>query len=137
MRGTLFTVIFALVILFSACTTMEGGVVIENPPPPPPTKKSDGPGYRTHGPSGIPPGHLPPPGKCRIWYPGRPPGHQGPKGRCEDLARRMPPGAWLVYGGSKGGNYRVEEYDRYRSDLVISIRIYDVNTGTLISIEKR
>jgi hypothetical protein len=30
----------------------------------------------------IPPGHLPPPGECRVWLPGRPPGHQPPPGRC-------------------------------------------------------
>ncbi|WP_149537586.1 hypothetical protein [Siccirubricoccus phaeus] len=26
----------------------------------------------------IPPGHLPPPGEARAWYPGLPPGHQPP-----------------------------------------------------------
>jgi hypothetical protein len=30
----------------------------------------------------IPPGHLPPPGECRVWLPGLPPGHQPPPGRC-------------------------------------------------------
>jgi len=29
-------------------------------------------------PPDIPPGHMPPPGKCRIWYPNRPPGQQPP-----------------------------------------------------------
>lgn len=31
---------------------------------------------------GIPPGHLPPPGHCRDWIPGRPPGHQPPPYKC-------------------------------------------------------
>ena len=31
---------------------------------------------------GIPPGHLPPPGECRVWYPGTPPGQQPPPGPC-------------------------------------------------------
>jgi hypothetical protein len=44
----------------------------------------------------VPPGHLPPPGECRIWYPDRPPGHQPPPGNCRELERRVPPGAWLI-----------------------------------------
>jgi hypothetical protein len=46
----------------------------------------------------IPPGHMPPPGKCRIWFPDRPPGHQGPVGKCGKLQYRVPPGAILVRG---------------------------------------
>lgn len=47
----------------------------------------------------VPPGHLPPPGECRIWFPDRPPGHQPPPGDCRELSRRVPPGAVLVEGG--------------------------------------
>lgn len=46
----------------------------------------------------IPPGHLPPPGECRIWFPDRPPGHQPPPGPCRVLRHRVPPGAYLIYG---------------------------------------
>jgi hypothetical protein len=46
----------------------------------------------------IPPGHLPPPGECRIWYPDRPPGQQPPPGDCRVLRSRVPPGAELIYG---------------------------------------
>ena len=46
----------------------------------------------------IPPGHLPPPGECRIWYPDRPPGHQPPPGDCYSLQYQVPPGAVLVRG---------------------------------------
>ncbi len=47
---------------------------------------------------GIPRGHLPPPGKCRIWFPDRPPGHQPAPGSCKKLRYRVPPGAYLVQG---------------------------------------
>ena len=46
----------------------------------------------------VPPGHLPPPGECRIWYRGTPPGQQPPPGPCHVLERQVPPGAVLVYG---------------------------------------
>jgi len=46
----------------------------------------------------IPRGHMPPPGKCRVWYPDRPPGQQPPPGECAELRGRVPPGATLVRG---------------------------------------
>ncbi|MGD2135576.1 MAG: hypothetical protein PVF27_05420 [Gemmatimonadales bacterium] len=45
----------------------------------------------------IPPGHMPPPGACRIWHPGEPPGQQPPPGDCDELKAAVPPGAWLLY----------------------------------------
>lgn len=46
----------------------------------------------------IPGGHLPPAGKCRIWFPDRPPGHQPAPGKCKKLRHRVPSGAYLVRG---------------------------------------
>lgn len=45
----------------------------------------------------IPPGHYPPPGECRLWFPGRPPGQQPPPVRCSRLYRRVPLGAFILY----------------------------------------
>lgn len=56
------------------------------------------PGGHPARPHAVPPGHMPPPGECRIWYPDRPPGHQPPPGNCYELERRVPPGAMLIRG---------------------------------------
>ena len=50
---------------------------------------------------GIPPGYLPPPGQCRVWYDGRPAGYQSRAVSCaaaEQVARRDR-AARVVYGG--------------------------------------
>lgn len=46
----------------------------------------------------VPPGHLPAPGKCRVWYLDRPPGHQPAPGDCRELSDRLPRGAILIEG---------------------------------------
>lgn len=46
----------------------------------------------------IPPGHMPPPGKCRIWYPGLPAGQQPPPDDCDYLRYHVPFGARLIEG---------------------------------------
>lgn len=57
----------------------------------------------------IPPGHMPPPGECRIWFPGRPPGHQPPSGDCRRLEHSLPPGAWLLYRPDRARRvYRID-----------------------------
>jgi hypothetical protein len=63
-----------------------------------------------HGKLHIPPGHLPPAGRCRIWYPGTPPGRQPPPGDCRVLSRQLPRGAWLV---SRDRIWRYDERPDY------------------------
>lgn len=50
---------------------------------------------------GIPCGHLPPPGECRIWLPGKPAGQQSPPGKCDEIEAKAPQGAWIIYGKRK------------------------------------
>src|SRR6266571_1772888 len=56
-----------------------------------PEARSEG-GPSTAATLGVPPGHLPKPGQCRIWIPGVPPGHQPrPKsGSCEGIEADAP-----------------------------------------------
>jgi hypothetical protein len=66
----------------------------------------DGQGRGRGNSQGIPPGHLPSPGECRVWYDGRPPGRQPPPTDCrtaERLAARDR-SARVIYGAS--GNRR-------------------------------
>jgi hypothetical protein len=47
----------------------------------------------------VPPGHMPPPGACKVWYPGVPPGHQGPPMDCRSAEwRAYRTGGFVVYG---------------------------------------
>jgi hypothetical protein len=80
-----FIIILALSFILGAC--VGGGVVVTEP-----VYYPDDVAIK------IPPGHMPPPGKCRIWYPDIPPGQQPPPGECRDLRHRVPPGAVIIYG---------------------------------------
>lgn len=83
---------------------------------------------------GIPPGHLPPPGLCKIWIPGNPPGHQAKARNCNNIERSAPAGSWILYRpGEDRKVVRVQVVDARRTGVIIHRRIYDVARGTLIS----
>jgi hypothetical protein len=82
---------------------------------------------------GIPPGHLPPPGSCRVWLPGKPPGHQAKSGPCAALLRAAPPGSWLVYRPTTDRKVvHVREIDSRRAGVVVRVRVFDVATGRAV-----
>ena len=71
-----------LCLLLTACSS--GRVVVTS------DGKADSPReiHTVKGPVaslGIPPGHYPPPGQCRVWLPGTPPGHQPAPVRLQHL----------------------------------------------------
>ena len=79
----------------------------------------------------IPPGHFPPPGMCRVWFPGRPPGHQPPPVSCERAEQRVSPGAWVLYRPAKE-KIRVSIYDRTQSQVVLTVRYYNAFSGEFL-----
>ena len=82
---------------------------------------------------GIPPGHLPPAGQCRVWFPGRPPGHQPAPGACSELAELAPPGAWLVYRPRADRKHvEVSVYGERHPSTVVSILVYEADSGRFV-----
>ena len=58
--------------------------------------------YGSRG-QGVPPGHLPPPGECRVWYDDRPAGHQPPPTSCREAERVASRDRYarVIYGGDR------------------------------------
>ncbi|WP_448871276.1 hypothetical protein [Desulfobulbus propionicus] len=80
----------------------------------------------------IPPGHYPPPGECRLWYPDRPAGHQPPPFQC---GNPVPRGAWLIQNpGDVPNHVRVTAYDLAVPGRILEVGEYDIGTGGLIRV---
>lgn len=85
---------------------------------------SRGNGEARGKPLGIPRGHLPPPGKCRVWFPGRPPGRQPRAESCSAAMANAPAGSWVLYRPSRGDEVHARVIDSRRSGVVVSVRVY-------------
>ena len=64
----------------------------------------------------VPPGHLPQPGQCRVWYDGVPPGHQPGPTSCSEAERiaARERNARVIYGSDRGRRDRDD--DRWERD---------------------
>ena len=92
-----------------------------------------GPPPHAHGLLKIPRGHLPGPGKCRIWVPGTPPGKQRKAGDCNKLASEVPAGAWLVYRHSHDiDRIEITIYDEKHAGLIVEVQVFDMVTGEFL-----
>lgn len=81
----------------------------------------------------IPPGHYPPPGQCRVWFPDRPPGHQPPPVRCRGA--RVPPGAWLMrHPADRPDHVHVTVYDPYDPGRVQVVGEFEIGSGVFIRV---
>ena len=127
-------------LVAGACTHTMRTIILEPPPPSNPEVRRAPPDETNRGPStaatlGIPPGHLPQAGECRIWIPGTPPGHQPkPKSRpCPGIATIAPAGSWIVYRPTEDRKVvHVREVDSRRAGAVVRIRIFDIETSRLL-----
>lgn len=130
----------------SACTSTTKTVVVD---PSPQTRTSasttasggsnSGPRPSTAATLGVPPGHLPKAGECRVWIPGTPPGQQpGPKSRsCTSIGSGAPAGSWIIYRPTDNKKLvHVREVDAHRAGSVVRIRIFDIETHRLVREEK-
>lgn len=64
-------------------------------------RAESGRGQPARGPrklNGVPPGHFPKAGQCRLWHSGRPPGQQPKPTSCSSLHGKVPAGAFILYG---------------------------------------
>ena len=111
---------------FAACSSHI--IVAKNKPHPAPPHAVRGPAASL----GIPPGHYPPPGQCRVWLPGRPPGHQPRPVKCNSVGE-VPLGAWVLHRPTKDRKVvEVTAYHESTPKIVVSVGYYDSKTGILL-----
>lgn len=100
-----------------------------SPEPPPRARRSPS----TAATLGIPPGHLPPPGMCRVWLPGEPPGHQPKSRSCSNIERTAPAGSYIVERpGKEKKIVHVRVVDEHRPGVVVRMRVYEIRDGKLV-----
>jgi hypothetical protein len=68
------------------------------------------------GDGGVPPGHRPPAGMCRIWIDGVPPGQQPAPTDCATALRNRPSNGRVIFGDDAGGRGKGKGGARSRSD---------------------
>ena len=128
--------IIAALVPLAACSSTRTVVVSPTPrgttPPPPRPAVEQPPPRSTAATLGIPPGHLPQPGECRVWIPGTPPGQQpGSKSRaCPGIAAEAPVGSWIVYRPTRDRKLvHVRVVDARRQGVVTVVRVFNVDGG--------
>jgi len=125
----------ALAVLSTAACTHTTRTVILGANPDVASSSEANRGPSTAATLGVPPGHLPDEGECRIWIPGTPPGHQPrPKSRpCSGIESLAPAGSWIIYRPLENRKLvYVREVDGRRGGLVIRTRIFDIETTRLL-----
>lgn len=71
---------------------------------------------RGRGNGGVPPGHRPPPGMCRIWIDGVPPGQQPAPTDCATAVRNRPSNGRVIFGDDAGSRGRGKGHNKNSSE---------------------
>ena len=120
-------------LVATACSSISSSKPTQPAPAAKQSKSTPKQGKSTAATLGIPPGHLPPPGQCRVWMPGEPPGHQAKARSCANIERSAPAGSWIVYRPTEDKKVvHVRVVDQSRPGVVVHLRVYDVASGSLI-----
>jgi len=118
--------LFTLVVLLAGCTAFH--IFVEGGNDNAPHERAPHQEYPSYRSLHIPPGHLPPPGSCRIWEPGLPPGHQKPPMDCDMAFRNAPPGYWVIERWRDDETLlNLHEYHASRKSVIVNVEIYSIN----------
>jgi hypothetical protein len=84
-------------------------------------------------PLGIAPAHLPPPGSCRVWQPGRPPAQQPRPQACDQAEASAPQDSWILNRRREDPRLiHVTTVDRDAGGELLRVRVYDAERGTYL-----
>ncbi len=101
---------------------------VVRPEPEPPPRET--PVRRTMPALGIPPGHLPDAGYCRVWIEGRPPGQQARSRSCQGILAYAREGSWVLYRPERyQREVRVRHVHDTKPGVIVRVRAYDVGSG--------
>jgi hypothetical protein len=104
-------------------------------PQPEPPRERPAPAPATASTLGIPAGHLPDPGECRVWIPGTPPGRQrsARSSTCNGIAQTAPGGSWVVYRPSRDRRLvHVRVTDRQRPGHIVVVHVFEAESGRFL-----
>jgi len=138
--GHIVVLLGALLLPLGCTRTVVVRTPAPAPAPPPPTARAPEPIRErerlprpaTAAALGIPPGHLPREGECRIWIPGVPPGRQGTdrSRSCVGIGRAAPAGSWIVYRPTHDlKRVHVRVVSQRQAGMIDVVRIFEFESG--------
>ncbi|MCZ6918229.1 MAG: hypothetical protein O7I93_15755 [Gemmatimonadetes bacterium] len=98
--------------------------------PEPPPRPTPPPARREVPRLGVPRGHLPSSGMCRVWLEDVAPGRQARQESCPGILADAPAGSWILYRPAHLRHHiRVRYVHQRRSGRIVAVRVYDAQSG--------